>query len=435
MPPDQIDLSACQQITNQDRRARARARSRSDLALSACHHLAPVGMPAGRSGFCSAARLMGLSFSRRLLGSLFGIVGILGAACSDEDAGTGGGSSTATPPLTGGTSGGVLGGDKPGGEVPSDLNACATSVAKAEKGSLYLVFLFDRSLSMFGARLANRWGPCKAATLAFFGAPSTDGGKLHASLEYFPHFGGGKIGLMACDAESYTTPVVAMTALPSTAFKQTLDATVPEFGTPIQPAMTGAITYAKTIATDKARDGKVAIVLVSDGEPVGCGSSVEGTATIAKGVADTIPTYVIGVGDTSALNAIAVAGGTKQAILVKDQNAKETEASFRAALEGVRTKALACEYAIPAAPSGEKLDPNKVNIVHKPQEGGGGAGGGAAPATILRNQQCAGRGWRYDNESAPTRVILCPESCAELEAKAGRVDVLFGCATQDAPVK
>lgn len=289
---------------------------------------------------------------------------------------------------------------------------------------------------MFGAKLANRWGPCKAATLAFFGAPAENGGELHASLEYFPHFGGAKGGLMACDAESYTTPDVAMTALPSTAFKQSLDATVPEFGTPIQPAMTGAITYAKKIASDKARDGaagdaaagKVAIVLVSDGEPVGCGSSVEGAATIAKGVADTIPTYVIGVGDTSALNAIAVAGGTKQAILVKDQSPKETEASFRAALEDVRTKALACEYAIPPAPSGARLDPNRVNILHEPE-------GGGAPTTILRNQTCAGRGWRYDNEAAPTRVILCPESCGELEARSGSVDVLFGCATQDAPVR
>jgi hypothetical protein len=375
---------------------------------------------------------MHLSFSARALGCLLGLAGILGVACGSGDPSDPGGS-TGGPPGGAANGGGVLGGGKggdPSGEVPSDLNACATSVAKAEKGSLYLVFLFDRSLSMFGARLANRWGPCKAATLAFFGAAAqADGGKLHASLEYFPHFGGAKLGLMACDAESYTTPVVEMTALPSSVFKQTLDTTVPEFGTPIQPAMMGAITYAKTIAADKARDGKVAIVLVGDGEPVGCGSSVEGTATIAKGVADTIPTYVIGIGDAVALNAIAVAGGTKQAILVKDKSAKETEASFREALEGVRSKALACEYAIPAAPSGEKLDPNKVNIVHKP------GGEGAAPATILRNQQCAGRGWRYDNEAAPTRVILCPESCAELEAKAGRVDVLFGCATQDAPVK
>lgn len=273
---------------------------------------------------------------------------------------------------------------------------------------------------MFGAKLANRWGPCKAATLGFFSSAPPD---VHASLELFPHAS----SILACRPDAYAAPAVEMTALPSDAFKQTLDRAIPELGTPIEPALRGAVTYAQQIAAGEGRDAKTAIVLVSDGEPVGCGSSVEGAAAIAKEVASTIPTFVIGIGDSAALDAIAVSGSTKAAFLVKDHDAKETESEFRAALDAIRSTALACEYTIPAPPEGEAFDPRKVNVVHGSKTG--------ERRALLHDPTCVGEGWRYDDEVTPKRVVLCPKSCADVESSSGELDVLFGCLTKDAPIK
>lgn len=258
--------------------------------------------------------------------------------------------------------------------------------------------------------------------VSFFAA--ADGERVHASLHYFPQAG----TMVSCSSEPYAKPSVAMTALPNEAFARSLDGAIPELGTPIEPAMTGAIAYAKSIAAGEGKDGKVALVLVSDGEPVGCGSSVSGTAAIVHAVAETLPTYVIGVGDGAALDDIASAGGTQHALVVGDEDPAATEAAFRTALEGIRTGAVACEYQIPAPPSGETLDRGKVNVVHRSEKGGG-------PTTILYDPTCNSAGWRYDDANAPARVVLCPQTCASVEAGKGEVDVLFGCATRGAAVK
>ena len=43
-------------------------------------------------------------------------------------------------------------------------------------------------------------------------------------------------------------------------------------------------------------------------------------------------------------------------------------------------------------------------------------------------------GWYYDNDAAPTKVMLCPAACDLANTtvgvdKPGRIDVLFGCKT------
>ena len=42
----------------------------------------------------------------------------------------------------------------------------------------------------------------------------------------------------------------------------------------------------------------------------------------------------------------------------------------------------------------------------------------------------AGNGWYYDNDAAPTKILLCPSTCSMVKNTKGQVDVLFGCATQ-----
>jgi hypothetical protein len=316
----------------------------------------------------------------------------------------------------GGTLDGTNG--KPGEK--GELAACATQSATAEARPVYLVFMFDKSGSMvaFGS---PKWSSSKAATKAFFESPQSKG--ISASLTFFP------VGNSSCSVGDYATPKVPMAALPSTTFGQQLDAQNPNGSTPTRPALEGAISYAQKVATGQGKDGKVAIVLVTDGIPEGCSNnSISNVKALAAGVAATIPTYVIGVGkELASLNDIAVGGGTKSAFIINVNNPAQIQADFTKAIDQIKASALTCDYKIPAAPAGETFDRSKVNVQHVTS---------GATDTLSYNQACTGgTGWQYDDANNPTRILLCDGSCDGVKAKAGKVDILFGCATQTGPVK
>ncbi|MBM4363437.1 MAG: hypothetical protein FJ104_12205 [Deltaproteobacteria bacterium] len=45
-------------------------------------------------------------------------------------------------------------------------------------------------------------------------------------------------------------------------------------------------------------------------------------------------------------------------------------------------------------------------------------------------------GWHYDDPIAPTKVLVCPQTCERVQAATGsQIDVVFGCATVDAEIK
>src|SRR5262249_14117619 len=148
-----------------------------------------------------------------------------------------------------------------------------------------LVFMFDRSGSM--AQM-SKWTSCSSGLEAFFADPNSAG--LSASLQFFEQG-------TECSVSSYSTPQVAMTALPnSTLFTNAIRGVTPNGGTPTLPALQGAIQYAGTVQQQNPA-AKVAVVLVTDGEPNDCNSTVQAVSNAAAAVAATIPTYVIGVGN------------------------------------------------------------------------------------------------------------------------------------------
>lgn len=305
-------------------------------------------------------------------------------------------------------------------EVPDNLQACATSSATAEAKPVYLVFLFDKSGSMLEGG-GQKWNSSKAATRAFLSNPESKG--INASLTFFPSDPD-----FNCSTADYEKPQVGMTALPNDVFGQVLDGIIPDGGTPTKPALEGVISYAQTLASTTAKNGKVAIVLVTDGLPDGCsGNTISSVRTLAASVAAQIPTYVIGVGDAlSNLDQVAQGGGTQKALIVSDQNPTQIEGDFQKAIQTIKQNALACDYTIPKPPNGETLEKGKVNVVYK---------SGSSTETINYNQSCAGgTGWKYDDAESPTRILMCDGSCATVKT-AGSVDVLFGCTTQTGPVK
>ena len=154
----------------------------------------------------------------------------------------------------------------------------------------------------------------------------------------------------------------------------------PDGYTPTGPALKGAIQYAQQYA--KAHAGhKLAVVLVTDGLPLAftdyfdtasgiihpgfprteCNpSDIAGIAGVAAAGATpragtpAVPTFVIGVASNvelssigSKLNQIATGGGTAPAIRI--DTSQDVSQVLRTKLAEIRTKAIACEYKLPAA--------------------------------------------------------------------------------------
>jgi hypothetical protein len=309
------------------------------------------------------------------------------------------------------------------GITPSLDAACAVASAKASLKRLDLVVLYDRSGSMGdgmpGDDPALKWTPVGAGMKAFFTDPASAG--VTASLSYFPYK---QNPLEQCNSSAYYFPDVPLTALPSTAFGTDIDATSCAGLTPTQPAVDGAIAAAQDLAkTDP--NAKTALVLVTDGEPDICSSSVHTVALAVQKVQTTIPTYVIGVGlDPSALQEIATAGGTGTPVMASVGNAAQTSADIQNAFSAIRGQQVPCEFALPAPPAGMTLDVDKVNVLYTPGMG--------MQTALTYDKNCPGdQGWRYDDAMNPTKVLLCAQTCKTIQAdKGAAIDILFGCQTR-----
>ena len=244
-----------------------------------------------------------------------------------------------------------------------------------------------------------------------------------------------------CAGASYATPAVEVAPLPaaSAGLVASLTAHMPDGLTPTSGALTGAISHAQALA--KANAGhRVVVLLAPDGLPSECLPVDDaGVAAIAaSGLAGmpSIATFVVGVfaPDEQAvaqmnLDAIAAAGGTKQAFVI-DLNQNVTQA-FTAALNSVRTAALSCEFKVPAPAAGQSLDYYAVNVQYT-----SGAGQTVTIGNVHDKTACDARqgGWYYDVDPAkgtPQDISICDTSCAQLRGDpAGRVDVLVGCKTE-----
>jgi len=293
-----------------------------------------------------------------------------------------------------------------------------------------LFFALDRSKSMDtvdrGATL-TRWEAISAAMNTFINAPLSAG--LGAGLTFFPRSMLG--GSPYCSPADYAFPVVPIGILPGVASSmiRAISVQTRAQGTPLTPALDGAHVYARRQQASQPTH-TTAVVVVTDGVPRDCGSSVSATAAVAAAATTGMPaikTYVLGVGpNLNNLNTIAQAGGTSQAFLVESAG----EATLLAALEAIRTSALACEFILPeVAGQSPNLDAVRVSTTL------GGGGPVTSVAQVENGQACAGGpGWFFDNpvggDPPPTKILLCPESCDPLVRSTGnRLDVSIGCPT------
>jgi hypothetical protein len=306
--------------------------------------------------------------------------------------------------------------------------------------------MLDQSLSMADpVPGGTKWTQITQSLSAFIDqAPATN---FSLGLQYFglpakasPNSTTGFVD--SCNVDDYARPEVEIgppTAESRKALKDSMALHWPGSNTPTEPALRGALAYAKSWATDHP-EAVTAIVLATDGEPYGCSSSTEGTAAAAaEGASGSPPvfTYVIGVGaGLASLAPIAEKGGTRAPILVDDST--DLRGGFNGALDHVRgAEALPCRYEIPHPDDGQKLDFSLVNVTFTP---GSGAEMGRR-LTLLRvvdSSVCdRAAGWYYDRADEPTEIRLCPTLCSEVNSQAheSRVDILVGCQTQQSEVR
>ena len=411
-------------------------------------------------------------------------------ACSPSDApnnqvtpgygGASGGGAAGSVGTSGGPQGGA--GNGGGGAVPNisvsgpDAQTvpdagCATTSSRAVQNTkevpivttvekpIDLYIMFDATLSVtcplvFG-QPTTRWDAFKAAMQQFVQLPAANG--VSVGIQYY---GLGE----SCDRAAYAQPDVPIAPLPGNgaAIVASLNARTPTGTTPLDAALGGAIDHARSWAVSHP-DHTVAVVLVTDAAGnFPCGPLTNANDVAAAGVSGmpSIPTYVIGtippanepaclfdVGGAPVeanLHAIAQRGGTSQAVLVR--TGQDAAAQFLAALSRIRqtvtkteTKTeitfvpVPCEWKIPDPPDGGTFDKNKVNFRFS-SASGPPQGVGFVPSAADCSKVEAG--WYYDDPAAPTKIVVCPQTCTAIQASSSaQIDIILGCESVPASVR
>ncbi len=315
-------------------------------------------------------------------------------------------------------------------------DACANSTQPLGL-SMYILQDATGSMTTTTSSGESKWDAVTAAVSAF--VVHADSVMISAGLGFFSIEGSTGD---TCALANYTTPAVPVGSLSTNG--ATIASALTTQGqdltgltaTPI--ALQGAVTYARTVATQRAATDRVIIVLATDGMPNDCYTSnavTDTSAAAAAGLSGTpsIPTYVLGVveaSDTTSLNnlnAFALAGGTGTAFVVDTAGtgSKSTRALFGNAMTQIRdANLLSCTVAIPPATAGKVINSARASLEYTV--------GSTTTAIAWRSSytscDTSTGGFYYDNNEAPTNVTLCPASCTALQSGASAsLGMHFGC--------
>jgi len=348
------------------------------------------------------------------------LIAALCAACGSESDASGNGALDPGPGDNDGGPGGDQGDGGPGGGDAG--GRCGTVTSSHPPVPINLAVMFDTSKSLVqdanGDNTKTRWEPVTSAMKAFFADAQTAG--VNAALHFFPVV---ERNQSVCAPQAYRLPVVARTALPSAVFASSIAKKSPEGGSPMVPAVTGAVDAAKRLAADSHGE-RAAIVLVTDGGPNDCNSdyaAVRDLIAKAKAGSPSISTVVVAVGpEASNLDVLAEAGGTQKAIVVSPGDPAKAAQELRTRVAALQATVASCSVALPA-PAGHTVDRNAVTVTLTP---------GSGPSTTLPyNEACAGNGgWHFSSSASPATVSLCDGSCHAFatDSKAS-VSVAFQC--------
>lgn len=314
-----------------------------------------------------------------------------------------------------------------------EFRECAGQSYEGESLPLDIYVMFDQSGSMLNdVGGMTRLEAVQRATTEFLRAPESS--RIGVGIGYFGHQ---PLGQTSCEKGEYREAAVGVTQ-EHEAVIASLAGREPTGETPTGAALRGACEYASDWQK-KTPGHEVVILLVTDGipeAPASCAGSaccptLDDAVRAAKDCTKAgVRSFVLGVGPALGnLAQIAEAGGTRDAYLVEDRNAA---ADVLAALNQIRFAAsIPCELSIPKPPGTASLDYSRVNLSLS-------AAGGCdfEPVYYVADPaECpASGGWSYDNASSPSRVNLCPATCARVTEPDARLRFSIGCETAVAPI-
>jgi hypothetical protein len=361
-------------------------------------------------------------------GHAAGALGGSGGSASSETGGAGGFMIV----MGGSTGNGSAGGNA--GTV--GVEACAAETLGAAVGPVNMFVMFDSSGSM---NENGKWASAAAAFTSFFRAPSTAG--LGVAFRFFgsnqPTAG---CNDRECSIDACADPLIDIATLtaqpaPADVHENALvelmrsSRAVGGFGTPIYPALGGAVQWASEYAAENP-DSNTAVLFVTDGEPNGCNQDIGAIAALAAAgwTQSSVRTYAVGLegSNEAQLDRIAAAGNTEHGYFIGAGASAEQD--LLAALNEIRKSEIRCDLDIPAPTNGKPLDFGRVNVDYTPAPG-------AEPVSIGRvanAAECAGlEAWHYDDESAPTRIVLCETACNRVNADSNaELSVVLGCLSE-----
>lgn len=314
-------------------------------------------------------------------------------------------------------------------ESGDDEEECVGVEFEAEPLPADLFIMMDRSISQGEALPGTdmtRWEALRDAVSAF--AESAADSDIRVGIGFFGRTGG-KDDALDCDVDYYAEPQVAIGPLGEVSedLITAIEDQVPSGLTPTLPALQGAHRYAREYALDNP-ERVVSVVLVTDGYPTQCTAvvSVSDLVDVAEEARTTAPyvrTFVIGLAAAGNLNSIARAGGTNGAYLVDEG---DTTASFRQALENITNSPVPCTFEIPEPPSqGEVINPEEVQVVYSPASGEPEEIPRLPSSAACGDQRATNGGWYYNDNDNPTSINVCGCTCSRFGA--GQVDIRIGC--------
>jgi hypothetical protein len=243
-------------------------------------------------------------------------------------------------------------------------------------------------------------------------------------------------GQNACQAEIYQTPATKAESLPSglVALQQAMLSRVVSGGTPMLPALTGALRQARSRFAEGGSRVPI-VVLATDGEPSICslarsleGAVEEVTLEAQRGTSAGVSTFVIGVFAKDQqeyaqefLDQIATAGGTEKAYVVASDGKLASE--LFQVLGKIRQEGARCNYALPE--SSTAIRPEQVAVTVA-------LGGPPGALNHVPGGLCGPEGgYFFDSDlvegAPPRRVILCPKTCGEVSLASGEVSIRASC--------
>lgn len=320
-------------------------------------------------------------------------------------------------------------------------SACAAVTAAAELAPLEAYIMLDRSGSMasggsqdcnVGSTSTYKWCYAINALDGYF----QDQGSWNnwVALQYFP------ITNYSCSTGgACATPAVArgvLDATQRTKLRNSMNAIVPNgTNTPTEAALRGLAAYTANIKPQATGHSLIGI-LITDGLPEGnCNNNAASLKTIVQTHlnATGIRTFVIGMtgANFTTLETIASGGGvpshndycsgTATCTYYNVGNGNPTV--FIEVLKKIQQTAIGCTYQVPVPDAGV-IDYTKVKVEYQPGNGDPVQQFDSVPDV----SQCAAGKWYYDDNNAPTKVTLCPDTCSAIQADPqAKVTLLLGC--------